>query len=58
MFGRGRAYNDWLDPYGIFSEERYGFDGDINRASFAPVSGRAYKALDEVSDMGVFVFRD
>ncbi|KAJ7689609.1 hypothetical protein B0H17DRAFT_1202247 [Mycena rosella] len=53
MFGRGRAYNDWLDPYGIHSHDPYGWgDGDgINRSSFAQVSGRAQKALDDAKTL-------
>ncbi|KAJ7187825.1 hypothetical protein C8R46DRAFT_1052728 [Mycena filopes] len=48
MFGRGRAYNEWLDPYGIHTHYGYDdFSDGIGRSSFAPVSGRAYKALDE-----------
>ncbi|KAF8173169.1 hypothetical protein K438DRAFT_2023516 [Mycena galopus ATCC 62051] len=49
MFGRGRAYNDWLDPHGMFLHDPYGFGGDdlIGRSSFAPVSDRAYRALDQ-----------
>ncbi|KAJ7140831.1 hypothetical protein C8R44DRAFT_761949 [Mycena epipterygia] len=52
MFRGGRAYNEWLDPYGLFSHDPYGFDGDgINRSSFALVSGRAYKALDQAKSL-------
>ncbi|KAJ6468084.1 hypothetical protein C8R47DRAFT_807310 [Mycena vitilis] len=48
---RGRAYNDWLDPYGV-SRDLYGFGDDgIGRSSFAPVSNRAYKALDEAKTL-------
>ncbi|KAK6996670.1 hypothetical protein R3P38DRAFT_3069839 [Favolaschia claudopus] len=49
MFRGGRAYNDWLDPYGLFGRDPYGFDrydDPIGRSSFAPVSDRAYRALD------------
>ncbi|KAJ7090805.1 hypothetical protein B0H15DRAFT_1021625 [Mycena belliarum] len=52
MFGRGRAYNDWLDPYGIHSHEIDGWGGDgINRSSFAQVSGRARVALDNAKSL-------
>ncbi|KAJ7657347.1 hypothetical protein DFH06DRAFT_461222 [Mycena polygramma] len=48
---RGRAYNDWFDPYGV-SRDLYGFGDDgIGRSSFAPVSDRAYKALDEAKTL-------
>ncbi|KAF7335650.1 hypothetical protein MVEN_02219900 [Mycena venus] len=50
MFGRERAYNDWLDPYGLFSRDPYGY-GDDYRAGFAPVSDRAYRALDDAKTL-------
>lgn len=31
--------------------DRYGFDGEVNRNSFAPVSDRARKALNNVRDI-------
>ncbi|KAJ7034072.1 hypothetical protein C8F04DRAFT_601492 [Mycena alexandri] len=52
MFGRGHG---WMDPYGIgMRGDPFGYDdfGDgIGRSSFAPVSGRAYKALDQAKSV-------
>lgn len=40
-------YRD-LDPYDMFFDNIYTDTGGINRSSFAPVSDRAYRALDTV----------
>jgi hypothetical protein len=37
-----------MDPYDMFFDDIYTSSGGINRNSFAPVSERAYKALDDV----------
>ncbi|KAJ7057642.1 hypothetical protein C8F01DRAFT_1150543 [Mycena amicta] len=52
-----RFHNDYLDPYGIFGGGgrggRYGYDfydGDDIYSGRAPVSQRAYKALDDAKE--------
>lgn len=41
-------YNDWMDPFEIFSEDIYNYDGSINRSGFAPVSQAALRKQDSV----------
>lgn len=43
-----RGYGMFDDPYDMMGS-RYTFSGDVNRAYFAPVSGRAMQAQEEVS---------
>lgn len=45
-----RSY-DYLDPFDMFGGDIYTSSGEINRNSFAPVSDRAKRALDNVSSV-------
>lgn len=49
MFRSYYAYDDMFGDVLGRGYPHYDFDGDVNRASFAPVSQRAYKALDQVN---------
>jgi hypothetical protein len=47
---------DIFDPYGFdedmgFGRSRYTLDGDVDRRSFAAVSGRALRAQNEVGSV-------
>jgi len=41
----------YMDRYDHFFGDIYTFGGDIDRSSFAPVSARAYKALDDAKSI-------
>jgi hypothetical protein len=60
MFGRSLRMFDIFDPYGLddmgFGGSRYALDGDVDRRSFAPVSGRALGAYDNVGSVVITAF--